>query len=66
MTNAGAGWGIWVSNDNGTLSLTSLELTAGETYTFAVDLITLVDPSGHNAGIKIELPCPARAELIRG
>lgn len=47
-------WGIWVANNNGNVSLASLGLTAGQTYTFKQDMITLVAGSGHKGGIKIE------------
>ncbi len=50
----GGGFGIWVANGGDTIPLVDLGLTAGQTYTFMQDMITLVDGAGHTGGVKIE------------
>lgn len=46
------GWGVLVSNNNVPMSLASLGLTAGETYTFQLDMKVLAGPNP--GGIKVE------------
>lgn len=54
-TAGGGGFGIWVSNGGAPISLASLGLTAGQTYTFKQDMITLATGSGTSqAGVKVE------------
>lgn len=54
-TGGGGGYGIWVANGGATIPLASLGLTAGQTYTFKQDMITLTTGSGTSrAGVKIE------------
>lgn len=50
----GGGYGIWIANDDKVIPLVNLGLTAGQTYTFKQDMITLVSGTGHKGGIKIE------------
>jgi len=52
MDGTSGGWGIWVGGDVTPISLASLGLTAGQTYTFHQDMIQLT--AGGNPGIKIE------------
>ena len=42
-------WGIWVGNGDAAISLSSLGLTAGNTYTFSQDM-TIVGAAGTNIG----------------
>ncbi len=51
--SGGGGWGVLVATDAG-ISLASLGLTAGETYTFTMDMKVLDDSTGVQAGIKLE------------
>jgi hypothetical protein len=46
------GWGVIVANNNVPMSLASLGLTAGETYTFQLDMKVLAGPNP--GGIKVE------------
>ncbi len=48
---SGGGWGVLVATDAG-IPLASLGLTAGETYTFTMDMIQLAGTG--NAGLKLE------------
>lgn len=53
MDGSTSGWGIWVGGDVTPISLASLGLTAGQTYTFHQDMIAL-SGTGVTAGIKLE------------
>ena len=51
----GGGWGIWVGGDATPLTLTSLGLTAGATYTFKVDMKILSGaPQTNLGGFKVD------------
>jgi len=57
MDATGGGFGIWVCGQNNPITLASLGLTAGQTYTFYHDMIEFVKGGSTgtaNPGIKIE------------
>ena len=57
----GGGWAVLVSNNNAPMTLTSLGLTAGQTYTFQLDMKVL---AGSNpGGLKVEFVPTASGDL---
>lgn len=54
-TAGGSGWAIWVGGDAAPLTLASLGLTAGVTYTFKVDMKVLTSaPATNLGGFKVD------------
>jgi len=52
ISNTGAGYGLWISNNNNPISLESLGLQAGKTYTFQQDMKILT--GNRIGGLKVD------------